>query len=120
MKRRTSSLSCGTAILIGATLAAIGCSSSSDGSGGSSAGVTCETACTKADGLKCPNDDPHEVCVTTCEDTSNNYGDSCKSKYSAVLGCIVNKGTLVCGPDGKADVQENVTTLCRSEVQSFA
>src|SRR4029079_12468288 len=34
--------------------------------------------------------------------------------------CILDKGTLVCGPDGQSDVQENVTTICRSEVQAFA
>jgi len=82
--------------------------------------VTCESACTKTEALNCPNDDPHEVCVNECEDDSNNYGEACKSKYSAILSCALDKGTLACAPDGTSDIEENVTTICRSEVEAFA
>ena len=97
------------------------CSSGSDsGSSSGASPVSCETACNKEAELNCPNSDPKDVCINDCEDSINNGGESCKSKFQSILGCILNKGTLVCGPDGTSDVQENVSTICRAEVQAAA
>lgn len=101
----------------------LACSSGSGSAGGGSSSPpgTCESVCSKALELSCPND-TQQSCVSQCQADFGAYDAAgCSSVAASQLGCIQTKLTWHCGSDGEASIDsQQLLSSCKSESIALA
>ncbi len=105
-------------IVLVACAAAIGCSSSGEGSVGGGS-FDCNSGCDKLASAGCPKSQPKSECVSECEQELNQAG-SCASAYNAVVSCAFQQ-PLTCSPSGEPTIDSNAAlSSCLTQSVAYA
>jgi hypothetical protein len=99
----------------GFLLALLGCSTGTGGTGSTSGGGTCESACNHVASVPCIDQDGGvPACVSQCEAEISSSAQ-CASQTQAYLECV-STATITCDANGVP----NVSTVCATQSRAYS